>query len=297
MEPESYTTQEVIEALQSVGIAEEVIEYVVPILGYESREDGVAFTRNAKDELSDSWGIAQAHIAKNAMAPAVYRAMVELGVKIPRVSKEQDKQLMSNIAPETGSDRRYFTPTQRTVVVDWFKETASVDDQMLVFKYMVEQKIQEGAEDELVAIDLLYPLTVSKFNDPSNIDAQEFKQLIESEMNVETTPPPVEQDIEIGEPGEPTTVVEEEEDTDRGVPMPSSTPDGRVINQETGRYTGEEILPHSGRIVSGQHAAKYLHTLDRLTRFDEPEEIEMKTPIEKASVLLDDAISFLRGDR
>ena len=49
MEPDSYTTQEVIEALQSVGIAEEIVEYLVPIAGYESRVDGVPFTRDALD--------------------------------------------------------------------------------------------------------------------------------------------------------------------------------------------------------------------------------------------------------
>ena len=35
MEETNYTVEEVIEALQSVGIAEEVIEYIVPIAAYE----------------------------------------------------------------------------------------------------------------------------------------------------------------------------------------------------------------------------------------------------------------------
>ena len=89
MEQDSYSVPEVIEALRSVGVQEEVIEYIVPIAGYESRVDGVPFTRDAEDKLSPSWGIFQANI--NSMAPGIYQAMKELGVQLPGVTVKQDK--------------------------------------------------------------------------------------------------------------------------------------------------------------------------------------------------------------
>jgi len=311
MEPEAYTTQEVIEALRAVGITEEVIEYVVPILGFESRVNGVPFTRNAKDELSNSWGVVQAHIDKEAMAPAVYQAMVELGVKIPRVSLAQNTQLTTNVHPEGKKDLRYFTPSQLTVVENWFEETASLDDQALVFKKMLEQKIQEKSYSEIDAINDLYPFTVSRFGDLENADAQALKKQIEDEMKMEQ--PPV-----------TTTTTVPEQDADRGVPIPSATPSGKVIDQDTGKYTGEQILPHSGRVVTGQYANKYLKQLDKITRFEpRPQTQANKSPVDKgneffsnqpvgpvtkkirskvkeidgqAQDLVSNAISFLRGD-
>ena len=38
---DNYSVEQVIEALTSVGIPQQVIELVVPIAGYESRVDGV----------------------------------------------------------------------------------------------------------------------------------------------------------------------------------------------------------------------------------------------------------------
>ena len=85
MEPDSYPTQAVIEALQNVGVSAEVIEYVVPLAGYESRVKGVPFTRNALDDFSPSWGVFQANL--DSMAPGIYKAMKELGEIVPNVSK------------------------------------------------------------------------------------------------------------------------------------------------------------------------------------------------------------------
>ena len=184
MEPDSYPTQAVIEALQNVGVSAEVIEYVVPIAGYESRVNGVYFTRNALDELSPSWGIFQANL--NSMAPGIYKAMKELGEIVPNVSKEQDKVLSENNAQPGQESLLNFTDEQKQFVATWFKERANLNDNALVFKYIFEQKTKDvTAKNFKEAIDKLYPLTVAKFNDPKNIDAQEVKQKIINEMNQE----------------------------------------------------------------------------------------------------------------
>ncbi len=184
MEPDSYPTQAVIVALQNVGVSAEVIEYVVPIAGYESRVDGVWFTRNALDEFSPSWGIFQANL--DSMAPGIYKAMKELGEIVPNVSKEQDKVLSENNAQPGQESLLNFTDEQKQFVATWFKERANLNDNALVFKYIFEQKTKDvKAKNFKEAIDELYPLTVSKFNDPENIDAQEVKQKIINEMNQE----------------------------------------------------------------------------------------------------------------
>ena len=94
MEQESYSSYEVIVALQNIGISQEIIEYVVPIAGYESRVEGTLFTRDALDKLSPSWGIFQANV--DSMAPGIYKAMNELGVDIPDMPDEQKKVLIGS---------------------------------------------------------------------------------------------------------------------------------------------------------------------------------------------------------
>ena len=186
MEPDSYSTIEVIEALQSVGVAEEVIEYLVPIAAYESRVDGVPFTRDALDKESPSWGIFQANL--DSMAPGIYKAMKELGVEVPGVTEEQDNVLVTNNAQPGQETLLYFTNEQKEFVANWFKTDANLKDNALVFKYMLEQKLKDANTDDFkVAMKELYVLTIDKFDDPNNTDAQELKKMIENEMSMTPT--------------------------------------------------------------------------------------------------------------
>tara|TARA_B100000519_G_scaffold147349_1_gene128314 strand:+ start:428 stop:1336 length:909 start_codon:yes stop_codon:yes gene_type:complete len=186
MEPDSYSTIEVIEALQSVGVAEEVIEYLVPIAAYESRVDGVPFTRDALDKESPSWGIFQANL--DSMAPGIYKAMKELGVEVPGVTEEQDNVLVTNNAQPGQENLLDFTSEQKEFVANWFKTEANLKDNALVFKYMLEQKLKDAKTDDFkVAMKELYVLTIDKFDDPNNTDAQELKKMIENEMSMTPT--------------------------------------------------------------------------------------------------------------
>ena len=181
MEQDSYSVPEVIEALRSVGIVEEVIEYVVPIAGYESRVDGVPFVRDALDKVSPSWGIFQANI--DSMAPGIYKAMKELGVIIPEVSDAQDKVLISNVAQPGQESLLNFTDNQKVFVADWFAKKANLKDNALVFKYILEQKKKDlKTNDDKEAMDVMYVLTTKKFMDLDNEDAQALKQNLEKEV-------------------------------------------------------------------------------------------------------------------
>lgn len=217
MEVDSYSVPEVIEALRSVGIPEEVIEYVVPIAGYESRVDGVPFVRDALDKVSPSWGIFQANI--DSMAPGIYKAMKELGVSIPEVSKEQDKVLVSNVAQPGQETLLNFTDNQKAFVADWFAKRASLNDNALVFKYILEQKKKDlKTNDDKKAMDVMYVLTTKKFMDLENEDAQALKVNLENQV-VEYQNTPDDRGIpepEDGfEPGPvPSTTVPETSDID-----------------------------------------------------------------------------------
>lgn len=267
MDEQAYTTQEVIEALQSVGVAEEVVEYIVPIAGYESRVEGVPFTRDALDKLSPSWGIFQANV--NSMAPGIFKAMNELGVEVPGMTEEQKKVLIENKAMPGQEKLINFTKEQKEFAANWFKNEADLNANALVFKYMLEQKMKDvNTDDFKVAVDAMYPMTVGKFNDPSNEDAQALKLKIEQEMvNMEEEEPTI------------SSGMTEEESIERAkysVPFPATTPKGEVVNPETGKLTGEKILPHSGRKVGGILANKFLKNLDQITRFDKPEPVMME---------------------
>ncbi len=209
MELDSYSVPEVIEALRSVGIPEEVIEYVVPIAGYESRVGGVPFVRDALDKISPSWGIFQANI--DSMAPGIYQAMKELGVSIPEVSKEQDKVLVSNVAQPGQETLLNFTDNQKAFVADWFAKRASLNDNALVFKYILEQKKKDlKTNDDKKAMDVMYVLTTQKFANLENDDAQALKKDLENQY-VEYVNTP--DDIGIPEP----------EDGFEPGPIPSTT--------------------------------------------------------------------------
>jgi|DEB0MinimDraft_6_1074348.scaffolds.fasta_scaffold00562_6 hypothetical protein len=217
MEQDSYSVPEVIEALRSVGIVEEVIEYVVPIAGYESRVDGVPFVRDALDKVSPSWGIFQANI--DSMAPGIYKAMKELGVIIPEVSDAQDKVLISNVAQPGQESLLNFTDNQKAFVADWFAKRANLNDNALVFKYILEQKKKDlKTNDDKEAMDVMYVLTTKKFMDLENEDAQALKKDLENKV-VEYQNTPDDRGIPVPEDGfkpgpVPSTTVPETSDID-----------------------------------------------------------------------------------
>ena len=225
MEQDSYSVPEVIEALRSVGVQEEVIEYIVPIAGYESRVGGVPFVRDALDKISPSWGIFQANI--DSMAPGIYQAMKELGVELPGVTAKQDKILSTNKAKL--SSEKNFTEEQKKFVANWFATEADLNANALVFKYTLATKmVDESTDDFKVAIDAAYVLTTQKFADLENDDAQALKKDLENQYSEYLNTP---DDIGIPEPEdnfEPGTKVGEltdevQEDTDIDMTTRSST--------------------------------------------------------------------------
>lgn len=181
MEEQAFTVEEVIAALETVGISQEVIEYVVPILGYESRVNGVPFVNTAVDSESPSYGIGQANV--DSMSPAIYMAFKELGIELPGITPEQEKQLLSNKYLDTEEDLRPFTPEQREFVINWFLNDATLNDHAVIFKHMLHQKEIEGIENDFEAIDELYVNTVKKYEDPNNADAQALKTELEQSVN------------------------------------------------------------------------------------------------------------------
>ncbi len=218
MEQDSYSVPEVIEALRSVGVQEEVIEYIVPIAGYESRVGGVPFVRDALDKISPSWGIFQANI--DSMAPGIYQAMKELGVELPGVTDKQDKILSTNKAKL--SSEKNFTEEQKKFVANWFATEADLNANALVFKYTLATKmVDESTDDFKEAIDAAYVLTTQKFADLKNDDAQALKKDLENQYSEYLNTP---DDIGIPEPedgfepgtkvGELTDEVQEDKDID-----------------------------------------------------------------------------------
>jgi hypothetical protein len=219
MDEQAFSTAEVIVALQNIGISQEIIEYVVPIAGYESRVEGTPFTRDALDKLSPSWGIFQANV--NSMAPGIYKAMNELGVEVPGMTEEQKKVLIENKAL-TEDQKKFlnFTKDQKEFVVNWFKNQADLDANALVFKYMLEQKMKDkNTNDFKVAVDSMYPMTVSKFNNLNNEDAQSLKTKISDEVQSFYNEP------------------------DRGIPVPSETFDPTEGMEEDMTITNGTVPP------------------------------------------------------
>ena len=146
MESETYSLEEVIAALNSVGYVDEnVINYIVPIIAYESRVNGIPFTQDAKDPTSDSWGIYQTNI--NTEMSAIYKVLVDEGIELPGLTNEQKKQLETNIVPDKnnngeidpGEDKRKFTNAQKKVVREFLKN-ADLETQTKIFVNMYDIK-------------------------------------------------------------------------------------------------------------------------------------------------------------
>ena len=320
MEQESYSSYEVIVALQNAGISQEIVEYVVPILGYESRVDGTLFVNTAEDELSPSYGLAQANVS--SMSPAIYMAFKELGVELPGLTDEQEEQLLTN--KYIDEDLRPFTEEQTSFVINWFQNTAKLNDHAVVLKYMIQQKMMEGAETEVEAINELYPLTVSKFNDTSNQDAQAVKSQISGEVSSFYNEP--DRGIPVPEEGFDPSPIQEDNTTDdipaeqkqgvpfddipaeqkEGVELPGKAP--TIAPQETqrvdtssdymsqvpkqaGTYEETQYMTRMRRLNPNFRKDQFLKNFDNVTRFKKKDPTQFKT----RPVVEEDEIKFPFG--
>ena len=306
MEQESYSSYEVIVALQNAGISQEIVEYVVPILGYESRVDGTLFVNTAEDELSPSYGLAQANVS--SMSPAIYMAFKELGVELPGLTDEQEEQLLTN--KYIDEDLRPFTEEQTSFVINWFQNTAKLNDHAVVLKYMIQQKMMEGAETEVEAINELYPLTVSKFNDTSNQDAQAVKSKISGEVSSfynepdrgipvpeeGFAPSPIQEDttetttttIKKGEdlPGKaPTMPLQETQRVDTSSDYMSQVP------KQAGTYEETQYMTRMRRLNPKFRKDQFLKNFDNVTRFKKKDPTQFRT----RPVVEEDEIKFPFG--
>lgn len=185
MEAETYSLEDVIAALNGVGYVDEnVINYIVPIIAYESRVNGIPFTQDAKDPTSDSWGIYQANI--NTEMSAIYRVMEEEGIELPGMTDLQKKQLETNIVAKGDKDVRKFTAKQKKVVREFLKE-ADLSTQTKIFKEMYEIKSGEIKSDKTEdVIRELYKNTTKKFYTTKQKEALEFKDIMDKEIRIYT---------------------------------------------------------------------------------------------------------------
>ena len=306
MEQESYSSYEVIVALQNAGISQEIVEYVVPILGYESRVDGTLFVNTAEDELSPSYGLAQANVS--SMSPAIYMAFKELGVELPGLTDEQEEQLLTN--KYIDKDLRPFTEEQTSFVINWFQNTAKLNDHAVVLKYMIQQKMMEGAETEVEAINELYPLTVSKFNDTSNQDAQAVKSKISGEVSSFYNEP--DRGIPVPEEGfDPspiqedttettTTTIKKGEDLPGKAPTMPSQETQRVdtssdymsqVPKQAGTYEETQYMTRMRRLNPNFRKDQFLKNFDNVTRFKKKDPTQFRT----RPVVEEDEIKFPFG--
>ena len=306
MEQESYSSYEVIVALQNAGISQEIVEYVVPILGYESRVDETLFVNTAEDELSPSYGLAQANVS--SMSPAIYMAFKELGVELPGLTDEQEEQLLTN--KYIDEDLRPFTEEQTSFVINWFQNTAKLNDHAVVLKYMIQQKMMEGAETEVEAINELYPLTVSKFNDTSNQDAQAVKSKISGEVSSFYNEP--DRGIPVPEEGfDPspiqedttettTTTIKKGEDLPGKAPTMPSQETQRVdtssdymsqVPKQAGTYEETQYMTRMRRLNPNFRKDQFLKNFDNVTRFKKKDPTQFRT----RPVVEEDEIKFPFG--
>ncbi len=185
MEVVTYTLEDVIEALNGSGYVDEsVIEYIVPIIAYESRVNGVPFTQDAKDPTSDSWGIYQTNI--NTEMSSIYKVMKESGIEIPGLTETQITQLETNIVPEGKKDVRKFTEKQKVVVRDFLKN-ADLKTQTKIFDDMYKVKAKQIKTDKLEDVmKELYLNTTKKFYIDNQPEAVKFKDIMDREVKLYT---------------------------------------------------------------------------------------------------------------
>ena len=278
----------------------------MPILGYESRVDGTLFVNTAEDELSPSYGLAQANVS--SMSPAIYMAFKELGVELPGLTDEQEEQLLTN--KYIDEDLRPFTEEQTSFVINWFQNTAKLNDHAVVLKYMIQQKMMEGAETEVEAINELYPLTVSKFNDTSNQDAQAVKSKISGEVSSFYNEP--DRGIPVPEEGfDPspiqedttettTTTIKKGEDLPGKAPTMPSQQTQRVdtssdymsqVPKQAGTYEETQYMTRMRRLNPNFRKDQFLKNFDNVTRFKKKDPTQFRT----RPVVEEDEIKFPFG--
>ena len=190
MESQSYTIEDVIAALNDVGYVDEnVINYIVPIIAYESRVNGVPFTQDAKDPTSDSWGIYQTNI--NTEMAAIYKVMTEEDIDLPGLTSEQKKQLTTNVVPDKNNnnkidndeDQRDFTNAQKKVVREFLKN-ADLTTQTKIFKAMYDIKSKELKTNDVPKVMKgLYLNTTKKFYTDKQAEAVKFKATIDKDVS------------------------------------------------------------------------------------------------------------------
>lgn len=193
------TTQEVIEALQAEGLSEETIKYIVPILAYESRVGNTPYVLDAKDELSESYGLGQVNI--ETMESAIWMALNESDIEIPGATEQQIRQWNTAMYQEGEEDVRNFTEEQRKFVIDYLLNKADLQFNAKVVKHMIHQKqLENKGMSEMDAILDLYVLTPRKFDinntnfedftEKDAEEAQRFKEQIDTEVESFYTTPP-----------------------------------------------------------------------------------------------------------
>ena len=179
---ENYTTQQVIEALFDAGVPQQVIELVVPIAAYESRVDGVPFVHEAADALSPSYGVFQINVDSE---PAFYyQVMRDAGFNIDRLfTKDQIMQLTNNVVGEDDKDVRAFSDNAQEKAKTFIAKSPLIQ-QARLFKKVYDNKSKELNTDEpMTILKSMYTLTVDKYEDKTNEDAQAVKTKIEEEVN------------------------------------------------------------------------------------------------------------------
>ena len=179
---ENYSAEQVIEALASVGVPQQVIELVVPIAAYESRVDGVPFVHEAADKVSPSYGVFQINVDSE---PAFYyQVMKNAGFNIEGLfTEEQIKQLESNIVGEDDKDVRDFSDDAQAKAKTFIAKS-DLKTQAELFKLVYDNKAKELNTDEPMKIlSNMYSMTVDKYNDSENEDAQQLKGKIEGDVS------------------------------------------------------------------------------------------------------------------
>lgn len=185
MEVVTYSIEDVIDALNDVGYIDEyIINYIVPIVAYESRVNGVPFTQDAKDPTSDSWGIYQTNV--NTEMSSIYKVMKESGVEIPGLTEEQESQLETNIVPDGKKDVRKFNNKQKIVVREFLKN-ADLKTQTKIFDDMYKVKAKQIKTDKLEDVmKELYLNTTKKFYIDNQPEAVKFKDIMDREVKLYT---------------------------------------------------------------------------------------------------------------
>ena len=182
------TTQEVIEALKQEGFVDDEIKVLVPILAYESRENGVPYVLTAIDTESPSYGLGQANV--DTMESAYWMAFNEYNIDLPGQTQQQADQWRRAGYDVSEEDVRDFTPEQRKFVIDYM-QTADLEFHAKLIKHMFHQKELESDMNFEQALQDLYKLTIAKFNQPDkHPESVAFKSTIDAEVEDYYSMPP-----------------------------------------------------------------------------------------------------------